>query len=381
METQSLKTLQLVSVRWWNASAYYAVSLTEALNKAGVFSIAGGRRSSPPIQKAREFHLPAYTAINLETFNPFTTLLNVFRLTRYIRQHRISLINGHRPEDGLYAALVRRRFPTPLPVVRTVSDVRPPKDHPLNKWLHQQGMDFLIFSCHASYERYQSVWPIFEKKSAVIYSAIDTDVFQPRSRNSKFRQTLGIGEDEVLIGIIARLSPVKDHHTFLRAAARVQQDAPETRFLISGENAQLTRKDLERFATELGISERVIFLPRDDSISVRDLIAALDIGVVASNGSEVICRVAVEYMAMGKPQVVTNINVLPEIVDDGENGFVVPARDPEAMAKSLLRLIQNPGLRLQMGKTARRYAMEKFSYPVFAEKTLRVYQRLVKNPL
>ncbi len=381
METQSLKTLQLISVRWWNASAYYAISLTEALNRAGVFSIAGGRHSSPPLQKAREFHLPTFTEINLETFNPLTTILNVIRLKRYIRQNRITLVNGHRPEDGLYAALVSRRFPYRLPVVRTVSDVRPPKDHALNKWLHQQGMDFLIFSCNASYERYQSVWHIFENKSAVIYSSIDTDVFQPRPRNSGLRRTLGIGEDEVLIGIIARLSPVKDHHTFLRAAALVHRQAPNARFLISGENAQLTREDLERFAADLGISERVVFLPRDDSISVRDLIAALDIGVVASNGSEVICRVAVEYMAMGKPQVVTDINVLPEIVDDGENGFVVPAGDAGAMAKALFQLIQHPELRIRMGEIARRYSVERFSYPVFAEKTLGVYQRLVKNAL
>lgn len=379
MERQSLKTLQLISVRWWNASAYYAISLTEALNRSGIFSVAGGRQNSPPLQKAREFRLPTFTDINLETFNPLTAIRNLVRLKRYIRQNGISLINGHRPEDGLYAALVRRRFSTPLPVVRTVSDVRPPKDHALNKWLHQQGMDFLIFSCKASYERYQSVWQIFENKSAVIYSAIDTGVFQPRPRNSTFRRRLGVGEDEVLIGIIARLSPVKDHHTFLKAAAKVHRQTPHARFLISGENAQLTRENLQKFAAELGIADRVVFLPRDDSISVQDLIAALDIGVVASNGSEVICRVSVEYMAMGKPQVVTNINVLPEIVDDGKNGFVVPAGDPAAMADSLLQLVQNPQLRNRMGETARRYAVEKFSYPVFAEKTLAVYQRLVKS--
>lgn len=165
----------------------------------------------------------------------------------------------------------------------------------------------------------------------------------------------------------------------MKAAALVYQQAPHTRFLISGENAQLTHTDLKQVARELGIFDRVIFLPRDDNIPVKELIHVLDIGVVASNGSEVICRVSVEYMAMGKPQVVTDVNVLPEIVADGRNGFVVPAGDARAMASALLPLVKNPDLRHRIGETGRKYAVEKYSYPIFAEKTLAVYRRLIEN--
>ncbi|RMF61093.1 MAG: glycosyltransferase family 1 protein [Calditrichaeota bacterium] len=379
METEALRTLQLISVRWWNASAYYGVSLTEALNKAGVYSIAGGRENSPPIQKACQFQVPVYSEIDLETFHPLKAIANLKKLKRFVTHHKISLINGHRAEDGLYGVMVKKTLPYPLPVIRTGSDVRAPKNHPLNRWLYQHGLDHIIFSCKASYERFQSVWNFFDGKSSIIYSAIDTDEFQPQDTPSRLRERYGIGKDKILIGIIARLSPVKDHFTFLRAAAIVSRQFPDAHFLISGENAQLTHDDLKKFASQLGIRERILFLPRTDSITVKELIHALDIGVVASNGSEVICRVSVEYMAMGKPQVVTNINVLPEIVEDGQNGLVVPAGDFEAMAKALLILIQNPELRQKMGQTARRYAVEKFSYPVFAEKTLTVYRKVLHN--
>ena len=379
MQTKQLKTLQLISVRWWNASAYYAISLTEALNRAGVYSVAAGRGSSPPLQKANHFNVPTFTEIDLETFNPIRALRNLRQLKQFVTRSNIRLINGHRAEDGLYGFILKALSPTPLPIVRTASDVRAPKSHSLNRWLYQRGLDHIIFSCKASYRRYQGVWPIFENKSTVIYSAIDTDEFHPMQSPSNLRRSLHVSDEEVVIGIIARLSPVKDHHTFLKAAALVYQQAPHTRFLISGENAQLTHTDLKQVARELGIFDRVIFLPRDDNIPVKELIHVLDIGVVASNGSEVICRVSVEYMAMGKPQVVTDVNVLPEIVADGRNGFVVPAGDARAMASALLPLVKNPDLRHRIGETGRKYAVEKYSYPIFAEKTLAVYRRLIEN--
>lgn len=379
MTQDRIETLQLVSVRWWNASAYYGVSLAEALNRAGHFSVVGGRGDSPPLLKATEIGLPVFTAINLESLHPAVAIRNVARLKRFLKQRDIALVNAHRPEDGFFAVLVKKFSRTPFPVIRTVSDVRPPKNNPTNKWLHQQGMDFLIFSCKASYQRYQAVWPIFENKSAVIYSAIDTDFFQPDYKNGSLRKELGIGAQEVVLGIIARLDPVKDHHTFLRAAALVAERAPRTRFLVSGEACNVTPGELQQLTRELGIYDRVIFLDRREDLDVRDLIDCLDVGVVASNGSEVICRISVEYMAMGKPQVVSNVNVLPEIVEEGENGFVFPAGDAAALAEKILRLVENSTLRAEMGRKARKIAEAKYSYPVFAEKTLEVYREVLEK--
>lgn len=374
-----LKTLQLISVRWWNASAYYAISLTEALTQAGIYSTAGGRPDSPPLLKAGELRLPTFTDINLETLNPLSILRSVGRVKRFVRQQHIPLINGHRAEDGLCAVLARQRSVSPLAVIRTVSDVRPPKNHPLNYWLHSRGMDFFIFSCRASLQRYQSVWPIFSGKSAVIYSAVDTEFFHPAAPEVNLRRRLGIADDEVVIGIIARLSPVKDHHTFLKAAALVHQQAPNTRFLICGEAAQISHAALQSLAQELGISRKVILLPRREDLAITDLIGCLDVGVVASNGSEVICRISEEYMAMGKPQVVTDVNVLPEIVTEGENGLVVPAGDSAAMANALLKLAANPQLRQRMGETARRLAETRYSYREFARQTAEVYREVLER--
>ena len=90
--------------------------------------------------------------------------------------------------------------------------------------------------------------------------------------------------------------------------------------------------------------------------------------MVASNGSEVICRISVEYMALGKPQVTTDINVLPEIIEEGNNGFVVPVGSAEAMAAKILRLAENAELRKKMGEAGRKRVVENYDYRVVAKR-------------
>jgi len=378
MSQSHLKILQLVSVRWWNASAYYAISLSEALKQTGTANIVAGRENSPPLRMAQRKSLDTYTQINLETFSPFKTLQNSKRLKSILNDQQIDLINAHRPEDHSYGAfsIGRKR---PIPLIRTISDVRAPKNHILNKWLHKSRTDYFIFSCKASLDRYQKVWPIFESRSKVVLNAIDTDYFQPQNSKANLRKQFGILEDELVIGIIARLSPVKDHETYIKAASIATEKCPNLRFLISGEESQITHSDLKKKAQEAGVADKMIFLHRSTNYEIRDLIDCLDIGVVASMGSEVICRISLEYMAMEKPQVVTNINVLPEIVKDDQNGYVVPARNPAGIAEKLVNLANNKELRKNMGANARKIAESKYSFPVFARDTLSIYREVLEK--
>ena len=85
MNTERIKTLQLISVRWWNASAYYGVSLAEALNQAGMPAIVGGREDSPPLEKAREFKQPVFTDVNLESLNPVIATKSLAQLKKFLK--------------------------------------------------------------------------------------------------------------------------------------------------------------------------------------------------------------------------------------------------------------------------------------------------------
>lgn len=377
MLSADLTSLQLISVRWWNGSAYYAVSLGKALNNAGYRVFAGGRGDSPPIQKATSWKLPCLTDINLESQNPLIIKSNVSRLKRFAIEKQVAIINAHRGEDLFHAVLLNRKLDRKLPIIRTASDVRPPKKHRLNRWMHEIAVDYVIFSCRANLIRYQNVWPIFEGRSRVIYGGVDTDFFRPDAGRTDLRAKLNFPPDATVIGIIGRFSPTKGHDVFVKAAAEVVAKEPNVRFVISGEPVEISENELRQQALRHGVADKITFLAKQED--VRDVIQLTDIPVVASGGSEAVSRITMECMAMGRPQVVTEVNVLPELIDNGQNGLVVPPSAPHKMAEALLKMVRRPDLRREMGAKARKIAVERFSYPVFAEKTLSVYEEVLKK--
>ncbi len=376
MEEARIRTLQLISVRWWNANAAYGITLAMVLTRAGFPTIVGGTPGSPPIEQAETFNLPVFTDINLESLNPARLLKNSREMKKCIREHSIDLINAHRPEDHLFGALVGRKR-AGIPLIRSVGDVRAPKNNPVNRWLHLNATDFFIFSCAASQRRYQEVWPIPDDKCRIIYGAIDTDYFRPPENSSRLRKTLNIPEDTPVFGLVGRFSPVKDHHNFLLAAAMLQKETNSAHFIISGEEVEISRAELLETARELGIASKVHLLKKQQD--VRDVISAIDVGVINSMGSEAISRIATEFMAMSRPVIVTGVNVLPEMVNAHREGLVIPPRSPEELAGAMRFFVKNPRRIPEYGINARESAEKRFSYSAFLRETVSVYHEVLEQ--
>ena len=376
MDGLSIRSLQLITVRWWNATAYYAVSLAQWLQKAGHPVWVAGNPDYPAQQKAQTLGIPTLPSLQLNRVSPWSILRNRALLAQTIREKRIAVVNAHRPDDHFYFSLLRNSFPE-LVLVRTIGDVRPPKAHPINKWLHLQATDFFIFSCRANLMRYREVWPIPEHRSAVIYSGIDTEAFSPTRNFMNLRRELNIPNDAIVFGLIARFSPVKGHAVFLKAATQLHRHHPEAYFLISGEEVEISLADLQQQAQQLGIRSHVRFLPRQQD--VRPLLNTIDVGVVCSLGSEAISRIATEYLAMGKPVIATRVNVLPEMIQDEREGFIVLPGDTEALAARMETLLIHRELRLRMAQQARRTATERFDQHHILQQTLQVYQQVMEK--
>ncbi|MGH1363831.1 MAG: glycosyltransferase family 4 protein [Calditrichia bacterium] len=367
---------QMISVRWWNANAYYAVSLAKVLHEAGHSALVAGRAGSPPLEKAAAWHLDTLDTLDFESNNPITLSKSITRLKSAIKQRSIQIISAHRPQDVLFGYLARKQLRDKPILIRSVSDVRAPKNNAINRHLHISAIDYIIFSCHAIRNRYLKIWPHLAQKSSVVYSAVDTDHFFSEYQ-SDMREALQIPEESCVFGLIARLSPVKDHVTFLEAAALAHKECPESIFIISGEDFEISMDELIERARELEIDKSLRFLGKAND--VRDIIQTLDVGVICSTGSEVICRIAAEYMAMGKPVISSRINILPEMIIDGENGATFPAASAKALAARLIDFAKDRSLCKQLGKNARVHAEQKFSYETFARETLHIYRHLLKQ--
>jgi glycosyltransferase involved in cell wall biosynthesis len=375
MDPAKLSTLQLISVRWWNANAYYAISLCQILQQKNIKVLVGGQPGSPPVQMAIQKHLNI-CHINLESFNPWHWLKNIKKLENAILENRINLINAHRPEDHFYSGILKRRL-AGIPLIRSVSDVRPPKRNYLNKILHLKHTDHFIFSCQASRDRYLQVWPLPLEKTSVIYSGIDTRYFSEQSNHTKHSSKFNIPSDTIIFGMVGRFSPVKDHITFLKAAAILASKIPHTFFIISGEEVEIKTAQLQQLGKRLGIANKILFLEK--VTDVREVIRLITVGVICSYGSEAVSRITAEFMAMSRPVIVTRINVLPEMITDGKEGFIVPAQSPEQLSQKMQVLVQNPRLLGQMKEDARKTAEQRFSYQRFYQDTIAAYEKVLNR--
>lgn len=182
----------------------------------------------------------------------------------------------------------------------------------------------------------------------VLPNCINLQEFEPKLSPGEVRRELGLSPRSIVIGALGNLRPEKDLETFLLAARDILNAIPSAEFLVIGDGP--ARDSLKRLASDLCLSESVHFL--SDRSDVPDLVAALDI-LVMSSYTESFPNAILEAMALGKPVVATNVGGIPELVDEGETGFLVPPRDPKALADRVLYLCRDSARRLQMGRAAR----------------------------
>ena len=369
-----MNILITVSVRWWNANAYYAISVAEALNQLGHQVFVAGDPGYPPTIEAENRGLHT-VPICFSSLNPFVFIRDMFRLSRFIKRNQIEIINAHRPEDHLWTALLARRLKIPL--VRTVGDVRSPRDNFFNHWLHFKRSDYFILSSESIFIRYHSVWPEFTDNFSILPGGVDGKLFYANGKNPKLRETLQIPDDTYVVGIVARLSPIKDHLSFIIAAPLVLDRVPNVIFLVSGSEEEVLVNDLKSLARNLNILDHFRFLDRYSP--VRDLISLFDVGVVASKGSEVIARIAMEYIATGIPVVATDINVLPEVVINNRNGFIISPGDSYEMAEAISKLLENDDLRNQIFQVNQEDFKNKFDILLVAKSITTIYENTLKR--
>lgn len=170
----------------------------------------------------------------------------------------------------------------------------------------------------------------------------------------------GLGQFEgagPVVGIVAALRPEKDHPTLLRAARLVIDEIPQARFLVIGDGP--ARPELEQLATRLGIVDQVIFTgARAD---VPELLSVIDVFTLSSFTVECAPMALLEAMAAARPAVCTAVGGVPDILVEDVTGYLVPPRDPRALAAALLRVLRDPERARQMGRAARQRLESEFS--------------------
>lgn len=292
-------------------------------------------------------------------------------LTRLLRTERVALLHSHLYHANLYgriAALLAR-----VPAVATVHNVYTrSKLHRrlLNRLLAQATARVIAVSDEIRADLIAQD-RIDRRKVVVIHNGIDVRRVESTLTHEQARERLGIGENELALGCVARLEQQKGHRFLLEACAALKQDAalgPRLRLLVVGDGR--LRGDLETQARALGLASSASFLgTRQD---VPDILRALDIYVMPSLW-EGLSIAMLEAMAAGLPIVISDVSGAAQALGDNEHGVRVPPGDAAALADALRSLARDPGRRRALAVSARQRVQERFSIDAMMSQLATVY--------
>jgi len=212
-------------------------------------------------------------------------------------------------------------------------------------------------------------------KITVIINGVEPMRITDSQARTELRRSLGWSDENFICGISARLESYKGHTYLLQAAARVREKCPEARYLIIGEGT--VRGQLEAEAASLGIGDIVRFTGFTDDVAPYYNI--MDLNINCSIGTETSSLALSEGMSLGVPAVVSDFGGNPYMVTDGVNGFVVPQRDPAALAEKIAAVCTDPALHKQLSAGAREAYEQKFTAAVMTRQMEELYRRAAEN--
>jgi len=298
----------------------------------------------------------------------------LWRLARHLRYERPDILHTHLIHADLYGVLAARLAGVPRVVSSRHNDdrfrTRPPV-RLLNRALWR-GIDagIAISGAIRAFSLRVEGAPA-ERLHTVPYGLDPATIPARPDARAALRAALGLPADALLVGSVCRLVEQKGLLYGLRGFAAVAGEIPGAHYVIAGDGP--LRPALAAEARALGVSERVHFLGwRDDAHAV---FAALDV-FLAPSLWEGFGLVFLEAMAHRLPVISTSVSAIPEIVADGETGWLVPPRDTDALAGALRAALTDPAARQARGANGRARLEAEFTVEAMVERTLAVYRNV-----
>lgn len=302
----------------------------------------------------------------------------LLRLRQIIQRSAFDLLHAHLPPAELYARLALLGLDALLPVVITKHNEERfapgPFQKLLGRWVGSRARHVIAISDAVS--RYMSgpALALDARKFHTIYYGLDAAPFATVQPNeiAAVRKEWGLADDALAIGFVGRLVGQKDIDTLLRGFALFAARCEKARLVIVGTGA--LEAGLRQRAAELGVSSRVVWAGFRDDIAA--VMSAFDIFALTSV-YEGLGVVLLEAMAARRPVVATGVGAIPEVVADGETGFLVGPREPEALAAAFDKL-GDAALRARFGEAGRQRVLRDFTLERMWQATDELYAQCVR---
>ena len=390
MSDSPIRVLRVIARLNMGGPALHVAYLTAGLAERGyettlvAGSLARGEDSMAFVADELGIEVERIDELHRE-ISPVRDAVAILRLARLIRRVRPHILHTHTAKAGAVgrlAALVAGGARPPI-VVHTFhghvlrgyfDPVRTAGFRLLERWLARSTTALVAVSPQVR-DDLVSLGVAPRERFAVVQLGIELEqrVAVERNGRGESRRILAIGPDRFAVGWIGRMTGVKRTDDVLRAFRRLRDRGVEACLCMIGDGPD--RPAVERRAHELGIMRDTLFLGYQEEVA--PFYAAFDAMILPSinEGTPVS---AIEALAAGRPVVATRVGGVPDVVRDGEDGFLVEAGDVDALAERLARLASDPELRERLGAAGRARVVPRYSVERLVDDVDRLYRSLLE---
>lgn len=311
---------------------------------------------------SRHYRLPVHKK------SPFTILRMIAKVANIIEKEKIEIVHARSRVPAWIAYFASKR--------RGVSFITTAHGY-YNNYFFSRVMGWgkrVIVPSRVIGRHMIEDFKVQPQKIVLIPRGVDLDKFNSEHLRFQDQQKKsGVGT----IGLIGRITPGKGHLDFVKAVARVVREMPQLKVLIVGDVAagkEKYRDEMNLLVRRLGLTRYVHFISWQKDIP--KVLSQLDILVVPSTIPEAFGRVIIEAQASGVPVIATNVGGIVDIIEDKQNGILIPPQDPAKMAKAIVELLKNKELAFSLAQKAREKVEREFDLTLMFRKTLELYQKV-----
>lgn len=351
---------------------YATLALVEGLRNRGhvvmLLVQAGSRLKSLALERG----VPCLDLTMSKALYPWA----IIRLCSLIRKYRIEVVHTHGSRDSWIASLAAWFSRMAPVVVLTRHKTTPITKNAVNRILYHRLVHRIVTTGGALIRQQLIANHGFSEQHVVaIPTGADVERFSPGKTGDMFRNEVGIEKEACLIGCVCFLRSYKGLDHFLAAAAIIVEQAPHCRFVIVGDGPEQNR--LAKKILELGLQDRVLMTGHREDVP--EVMSALDIFVVSSTAGETLTQTIPQALATETPVVATNIGGIPDIIHHEKTGFLVPAGNPQELARHILELVYDPEQGAAMAREGRKLVLHSFSSQSTLIKNEALYQELLEE--
>jgi glycosyltransferase involved in cell wall biosynthesis len=292
-------------------------------------------------------------------------------LAAYVRREHVDVLHAHLFGSNLWGTVIGRLARVPVVVAHehTWSYEGQPMRRTLDREIIGRWSDAFVAVSREDRRRMVEIERISPERIRFVPNGIASRAL---THGRDLRPELGIALGAPVIGAVGRLRAQKAYDVLIQAGALLRKDHPGLRLVIAGNGSEKQR--LETLASELGVHDMVMMLGR--RLDIPDLLPMFDIAVSSSDfeGSPL---AVMEYMEAARPIVATNVGGVPDLIEDGVHGLLVPPRDPARLAAAIDALLRDPVQAQALGGRARERRRQEFDLDTMVGKIEALYEELL----